>query len=226
MDRKRRDILMSLGGTALMGASGIGALAYKGAFINQALVYSFPDQQGVPLAPTAECLDADDDPTQAFAEGPFYTPNTPQKTNFLEADHTGLEIHLRGKVYDTQCRPLPNAVIDFWHVDQHAEYDNVAYRYRGHQFTGPDGSYELLTLHPQPYTLQGIWRTAHLHLKLQAPQSRLLTTQLYFPLYEEENQRDGGYSPALEVEVLSRSETRLELVYNFILDTQETEGAS
>lgn len=226
MKRTRRKVITGIGGTALMGVTGLGGLAYKGAIQNQALVYAFPETTRTPLAPTQECLDHHDAPTEAFAEGPFYTPNTPVKTNFLEADHSGFELHLRGKVFDTECRPMPGAVIDFWHVDQYAEYDNVAFRYRGHQFTKEDGSYDLLTLHPQPYDLQGIWRTAHLHLKLQAPDTDLLTTQLYFPRYAEENQRDGGYMESLEVEVISETEQRLEAIFNFVLARRDAEASS
>src|SRR5688572_10438227 len=36
------------------------------------------------LAPTPACDDGDDDITPAQAEGPYYTPNTPERTSLLE----------------------------------------------------------------------------------------------------------------------------------------------
>jgi protocatechuate 3,4-dioxygenase beta subunit len=43
-------------------------------------------------------------------------------------------------------------------------------------------------------------RTRHYHAKVQAPGSRLLTTQLYFP-NEPANQRDGLFQRALLMRV-------------------------
>jgi protocatechuate 3,4-dioxygenase beta subunit len=59
---------------------------------------------------------------------------------------------LRGRVLDTRCRPIPGAVLDFWHVNEHGLYDYVTYNYRGHQFTRADGTFEPHTLLPVPYT--------------------------------------------------------------------------
>lgn len=215
---KRRDIILGVGGTLVTSAAGLGGLAYKGALINQPMAQALPTSDGAALAPTPHCLDADDDPTPFFAEGPYYAPHTPLKTDFLEPDHTGTTLTLTGQVFDTECRPMPGAVIDFWHVDQNAVYDNSGYRYRGHQITDSEGRYGLTTLHPQPYDLMGIWRTAHLHVKLQAQDTDLLTSQLYFPRYGEENARDSGYMPALEVVVLGTpSDARIDAKYDFIL---------
>jgi protocatechuate 3,4-dioxygenase beta subunit len=45
-------------------------------------------------------------------------------------------------------------------------------------------------------------RTRHIHVKVQAPNSRVLTTQLYFP-GEAQNARDRIYSPKLRMAMSS-----------------------
>src|SRR5215472_7887524 len=87
---------------------------------------------------------------------------------------------------DRSFPPLGGAGVDLWHADEKGEYDNIGFRYRGHVVTGPDGAFVFRTIVPAPYT----GRTRHCHVKVQAPGSRLLTTQLYFP-NEPANLRDG-----------------------------------
>jgi protocatechuate 3,4-dioxygenase beta subunit len=67
---------------------------------------------------------------------------------------------------------------------------------RGHQFTDDTGRYELETILPGLYT----GRTRHIHVKVQAPNQPVLTTQLYFP-NEPANARDGIYRPELVMSV-------------------------
>ncbi|HSM72641.1 MAG TPA: hypothetical protein VK851_13940, partial [Anaerolineales bacterium] len=52
--------------------------------------------------------------TPPQAEGPYYTPDTPQKNSFLEDDPDGTRLILVGRVLDQNCQPLPNAWLDFW----------------------------------------------------------------------------------------------------------------
>lgn len=150
-------------------------------------------QADAPLAPTPACGD-DDEPTIAQTAGPYYTPNTPQRTSFLEADADGTRLLLSGFVLTTDCRPVAQALLDFWHCDNDGVYDNQGYRFRGHQFTGDDGAYSLETIVPGIYP----GRTRHIHVKVQAPNGPVLTTQLYFP-DEPANDRDGIFHPALTV---------------------------
>jgi Dioxygenase len=90
------------------------------------------------------------------------------------------------------CHPLRGAVVDLWHADENGEYDNNGFRYRGHVITGPDGAFRFRTIMPALYS----GRTRHYHVKVQAPGSRLLTTQLYFP-NEPANLRDGLFQREL-----------------------------
>src|SRR4051812_47851865 len=62
------------------------------------------------LEPTPACLDDDDvDETIAQTEGPYFTPDTPERTSFLEEGIEGDRLKLEGFVYSSRCDPVPNA---------------------------------------------------------------------------------------------------------------------
>jgi len=148
------------------------------------------------LVPTPACGDDDDDDaTLAQTEGPFFSPDSPERSSLLEYDLPGDRVTVAGYVYATDCRPVAGALIDFWQADAAGEYDNRGFRLRGHQFTDDDGRYELATVMPGLYP----GRTPHIHVKVQAPDRPVLTTQLYFP-DEPDNDRDRIFDPALMVE--------------------------
>jgi protocatechuate 3,4-dioxygenase beta subunit len=132
--------------------------------------------------------------TPRQTEGPFFKTDSPKRTSLLEKDSGKERVVLTGVVVSPQCRPVANALLDFWHADEDGDYDNRGYRYRGHQFTDAEGRYRLETILPAHYP----GRTRHFHVKVQAPGRRILTTQLYFP-GEAANQRDGLYRPELEI---------------------------
>jgi protocatechuate 3,4-dioxygenase beta subunit len=90
---------------------------------------------------------------------------------------------------------VPGALLDFWQADDAGAYDNVGYTLRGHQFADEDGRFELETVVPGLYP----GRTRHIHVRAQAPDRPVLTTQLYFP-DEPANEGDGLFDPALVVE--------------------------
>ena len=68
-------------------------------------------------------------------------------------------------------------MVDLWHADDKGDYDNRASVTAAIVVTGSDGAFRFRTVMPALYT----GRTRHYHFKVQAPGSRLLTTQLYFP---------------------------------------------
>jgi protocatechuate 3,4-dioxygenase beta subunit len=149
------------------------------------------------LAPTPACADDDDlEATVQQTEGPFYTPDTPQRTSLLEPGMPGTRLRVSGYVYDTACQPIPGALLDFWHCDDAGVYDNVGYRLRGHQFADDEGRFTLETILPGLYT----GRTRHIHVRAQAPNQPVLTTQLYFP-DEPANASDGIFDPALVMDM-------------------------
>jgi protocatechuate 3,4-dioxygenase beta subunit len=126
--------------------------------------------------------------TPRQTEGPYFKPSSPER-RALSASPTFV---VSGRVLDRDCRPAAHALLDFWHADEHGEYDNSGFRCRGHQFTDAEGRYRLETVLPGEYP----GRTRHIHVKVQARGGPLLTTQLYFP-GEPGNARDGLFRPEL-----------------------------
>jgi len=133
----------------------------------------FFTQMGISLpAPTCNSL------TQSQTEGPYYSPNTPERNSLLEEGMPGTRLLLVGYVLDQNCRPLPNAWLDFWQADANGEYDNIGYRLRGHQFSDSQGRYHLETILPGLYSSRPI---EHIHVKVQPEGGEVITSQLYFP---------------------------------------------
>ncbi len=130
--------------------------------------------------------------TPAQTEGPYYTPNTPQRSSLLEDGVQGTRLLVTGYVVDSECTPIAGALLDFWQADGSGQYDNHGYTLRGHQYTDEQGRYALETVVPGLYP----GRTSHIHVKVQAPGGPVLTTQLYFP-DEPRNARDAIFSPSL-----------------------------
>jgi protocatechuate 3,4-dioxygenase beta subunit len=147
------------------------------------------------LQPTPACSDKDD-VTPAQTPGPFFKPRSPERRSLIEPGIQGTKIVLDGRVLSTRCKPVEKALVDFWQADASGEYDNAGYRLRGHQFTDSAGKYRLETIVPGLYP----GRTRHFHVRVQAPNRPVLTTQLYFP-GEPENKRDGIFNPKLVMAV-------------------------
>jgi protocatechuate 3,4-dioxygenase beta subunit len=139
-------------------------------------------------------------------EGPFFKTATPLRTSFLEKD-SRTRLVVSGQVLSAQCRPVPNALLEFWHADEGGEYDNKGYRYRGHQHADAQGRYRLETIVPAEYP----GRARHIHVKVQAPGRTLTTTQLYFP-NEPGNRRDGIYRAELEMRIVKPGEGAFDFV--------------
>jgi hypothetical protein len=165
------------------------------------------------LAPTPACDDGDE-PTLAQTEGPYFSPDSPERASLLEAGMGGRRLVVAGTVLTTDCRPVQRALLDFWQADDAGQYDNQGYRLRGHQFSDAKGAWRLETIVPGLYT----GRTRHIHVKVQAPDGPVLTTQLYFP-GEPANDRDGIFRPELLLGgVRDRGDTR-QGSFTFVLET-------
>lgn len=186
-------------------------LALGGGLMRGETALSAPAAQDMTLEPTPECF-VDDDVTPAQTEGPYFTRNSPERASLLEPGMGGTRLVLTGFVVDTACQPIPRALLDFWQADDAGQYDNVGYRLRGHQFTDDAGAYSLETVVPGLYP----GRTRHFHLKVQAPNGRILTTQLYFP-GEPANRRDGIFRSELLMQVDDTADGKA-AAFNFVLN--------
>jgi protocatechuate 3,4-dioxygenase beta subunit len=165
------------------------------------------------LPPTPACGDDDDDDvTLEQTEGPFYTPNTPERASLLEPGMTGTHMIVTGYVLSTNCQTIPGALLDFWHADDAGVYDNLGFRLRGHQFADDQGRFMLETIMPGLYP----GRTRHFHVKVQAPNQPVLTTQLYFP-DEPDNARDGIFNAALLMDVQDTPDGKVG-TFNFVVN--------
>ena len=125
---------------------------------------------------------------------------------------TGTPMVLTGHVLSRRCQRVTRALLDFWQADDQGRYDNDGYRCRGHQFTDEMGRYRLETIMPGQYS----GRTRHLHVKVQASNRPILTTQLYFP-GEPRNARDGIFNPALLMAIQNTAEGQIAR-FDFVLD--------
>jgi protocatechuate 3,4-dioxygenase beta subunit len=125
---------------------------------------------------------------------------------------SGTRLLLTGHVLSRSCAPVAGALLDFWQADSAGVYDNAGYRLRGHQLTDAVGAYSLQTVVPGEYP----GRTAHIHVKVQAPGKPALTTQLYFP-GETRNQQDSIFDAALLMDVHDSGGGKA-ATFSFVLD--------
>jgi protocatechuate 3,4-dioxygenase beta subunit len=161
------------------------------------------------LPPTPACGDG---PTPSQTAGPYFTPNSPQRASLLEPGISGTKLTITGLVLSTACRPVAGALLDFWQADAAGAYDNAGFRLRGHQFADEAGRYRLETVVPGLYP----GRTRHLHVRVQAPNGPLLTTQLYFP-GEARNATDSIFNPRLVLAV-QEAAGGMRATFDFVLD--------
>jgi protocatechuate 3,4-dioxygenase beta subunit len=135
--------------------------------------------------------------------GPFYKAGAPFRGKLSLPGEAGTTFVLSGRVwaYDTK-RPLPGAVLDFWHVDMQEKYSNgtTDFRNRGRLVSSETGYYELESIRPIPYRpnptgAPDFWRCAHFHLVAICPGYQPLVTEIHFqgdpkkndPMYRVEN---------------------------------------
>jgi virginiamycin B lyase len=163
---------------------------------------------------SAEAITCDQTLTPAQTAGPFYTPNSPERANLVEAGMAGTPLLVVGQVLNQNCEPIAGARLDFWQTDDAGEYDNVGYRLRGHQFTDTNGDYALETILPRRYP----GRTPHIHVKVFAPDGQeLLTSQIYLPGISDQVP-DGIFRPDLLADELEpEADGRKRVAFDFVL---------
>jgi protocatechuate 3,4-dioxygenase beta subunit len=155
--------------------------------------------------------------TPAVTEGPYYKAGSPERTSLVEATTAGTRVVITGYVYDRNCQPIPHAWLDFWQADASGAYDNSGYKLRGHLYTDASGIYKLETIVPGEYP----GRTVHIHVKVQAPNGPILTTQLFFPGVTRNNS-DSIYNQALLMSVQDTAAGKI-ATFSFVLNVTTTQ---
>ncbi len=142
---------------------------------------------GIATAPLL--LAFDHDPTHPVSEGPAYKPGAPFRREIIDPGTPGSRFLLRGRVLSTATeKPVDQAIVDLWNVQNNTEYDFKGFNLRGRQLTPKTGAFEFLTIEAIPYG----GRTAHFHFKVSAPGYQPLTTELYLPGFSQ-NAKDGAF---------------------------------
>jgi catechol 1,2-dioxygenase len=106
-------------------------------------------------------------PTQPDMLGPFYEPGAPVRSS------VGSGYVLSGTVLAAEeCRPIPNAHIEFWLANPRGDYDDA---HRATVFAGHRGEYRLESNVPVSYGD----RPPHIHVRVRAAGYEELVTQHY-----------------------------------------------
>jgi protocatechuate 3,4-dioxygenase beta subunit len=164
------------------------------------------------LTPTDSNVDAEDE-TPSETEGPYFKANSPERASLIDSGVTGTKLTISGRVLSTRGQPIAKALLDFWQANAQGSYDNAGYTLRGHQFSDAEGHYQLVTVVPGLYP----GRTRHVHVKVQAPNHPVLTTQLYFPS-EPHNSSDPLYNPKLLLPIQDGTDGSKVATFNFVLN--------
>jgi protocatechuate 3,4-dioxygenase beta subunit len=169
-------------------------------------------QPGSTVLPATPSCGGDERSTQAQTEGPYFKPDSPAKFDLAADVSSGTRLVVTGSVLTRSCQPVARALLDVWQADAGGNYDNSGFRLRGHFFTDDAGRWRLQTVVPGLYP----GRTRHIHVKVQAPGGRVLTTQLYFP-GEAANRSDSIYRPELLLAVQDGPDGAKEGTFTFVL---------
>jgi len=151
--------------------------------------------------------------TPEVTEGPYFKAGSPEQANLYQDGMAGTKIVITGYVYTTDCKPVANALLDFWQADANGNYDNSGYTLSGHQLTDANGRYQLTTVVPGLYP----GRTEHIHVKVQAPDGKLITSQLFFPGVSQ-NEGDNIFQQSLLLNI-QESNDGLQGQFNFVVPT-------
>jgi hydroxyquinol 1,2-dioxygenase len=138
--------------------------------------------------------------TSSSVLGPFHNHDSQLQPNGVDLTNcqAGERTWLHGRVVDINGKPVPNAELDFWQNADNGLYPAQDPAQDPHNLRckikcEADGSFELLTIRPHPYTVptdgpvgamlaaanRNIWRPAHYHVIVSAPGYVGLVTELF-----------------------------------------------
>jgi protocatechuate 3,4-dioxygenase beta subunit len=145
--------------------------------------------------------------TPRLTEGPFYPDKLPLDTdndllivNEAVTPALGEITHLTGRILDPQGKPVRNAFVEIWQVDNNGVYLHSAdgrnrqvqrdanFQGYGRFLTDAEGRYYFRTIKPVPYP----GRTPHVHFGISRNGRRIYTTQLFVDGHEQ-NDSDGVF---------------------------------
>lgn len=137
-------------------------------------------------------------------EGPFYVADAPTMKSPCvlpqRRNEPGPVLEFSGTVRSSNGETLSGAIVDLWQSDCNGRYshfdipkDQAPYNLRARVVADQDGKFEVKTRLPGPYEIpkagptgallaalgRHAWRPAHLHMKVERPGHRTLTTQLF-----------------------------------------------
>ena len=116
--------------------------------------------------------------TEALTEGPYYSTNTPVRSNIVSGQ-VGTKTTLAITVIDTSCKPVKGVRVDIWHANSAGKYSavegNTQNFLRGTQTTNTKGQATFTTIYPGWYP----GRTMHLHFKVWKNGEQVLTSQFF-----------------------------------------------
>ncbi len=152
------------------------------------------------LSALVESLNEPPGATESTVLGPFYLPGAPDRRlgEQLGRKQDGEPTLIRGRVTDTEGKPLGGATLDVWQCASNGLYDTQdpeqpLFNLRGVFTTGADGRYSFRTVRPVSYpvpidgpvgtifrlTGRHHWRAAHVHVILRAPGHQAVTTHIF-----------------------------------------------
>lgn len=146
---------------------------------------------GLVTVPLAYGFEPDLNPTHPVSQGPAYKPGAPFRSEIIDPGTPGQRFLLKGTVVSIAGKPIREALVDLWNVQNNGKYDFDGFNLRGRQLTDKEGRYQFLTIEAVPYG----GRTAHFHFKVSAPGYEPLTTELYLAGLPT-NARDSMFSPS------------------------------
>jgi catechol 1,2-dioxygenase len=174
-------------------------------------------------------------------QGPYYIPGARRldspATLPARPDEQGDPLVFTGRVVDLDGNPVAGAELDIWHADEQGYYSGFAPdipegNLRAVVVADEQGCFEINTVRPAPYQIPTdgptgrliaaagwhAWRPAHLHLFVQAPGYRRITTQLYFAGGEWlDSDVAEATKPELVLDPQSGDDGRLYTPYDFVL---------
>ena len=180
--------------------------------------------------------------TLGTIQGPFYVPDQRRLPSPVtlpaRPDEKGDPLVFSGRVTDLDGNPVGGVELDFWHADDEGYYSGFAQHIpdgnlRALVVADADGRFEITTIRPAPYQIPTdgptgellraagwhAWRPAHLHLLVQAPGYRRITTQLYFAGGNWlDSDVAGATKPELIIDPQRREDGRLYTNYDFVLE--------